>query len=84
MDNNPKRRKVKNFYAIRIGRENKIILPDWGQAKPLVDKFPGAEFRGFYAIENAGKYLNGEPVDEQLEIQARMKKPILHKIKSNS
>ncbi|KAK3088313.1 hypothetical protein FSP39_017379 [Pinctada imbricata] len=46
----------KNFYAITNGRCTGIYKA-WSQVKPLVDKYPGAAFKGFVSLDEAVEFM---------------------------
>jgi viroplasmin and RNaseH domain-containing protein len=66
-----KRKRTQKFYAIRHGVQDNVILRSWGETRALVDHFPSAQFKSFLTMQNAQKYLNGEPTDEQIEAAAK-------------
>lgn len=65
------KKKAQKFYAVRHGVQDNVILRSWGETRALVDHFTGAQFKSFLTIQNAQKYLNGEPTDEQIEAAAK-------------
>ncbi len=52
------------YYAVRKGRKTGIFT-DWGECSALVTGFKGAEYKSFTGIEEAQKYMNNSPVNEQ-------------------
>ena len=47
---------TKNYYAISKGKTCGIFK-QWSQAKPLVDKYSGAAYKGFVTLEKAIKFM---------------------------
>ena len=47
---------IKNYYAISKGKTCGIFK-QWSQAKPLVDKYSGAAYKGFVTLEKAIKFM---------------------------
>lgn len=59
----------KKFYAVRNGRKNGIFLT-WEDCKEQVEGFPGAEYKGFSSLSEAGAYLEGT---EKTEVKSTPK-----------
>ncbi len=50
------------IYAVRKGKTTGIFQT-WGDCKASVDGYPGAEYRGFYTMEEAKAYLGDGATD---------------------
>ena len=50
------------IYAVRKGKTTGIFQT-WGECKASVDGYPGAEYRGFYTMEEAKAYLGDGATD---------------------
>ncbi|GFR43359.1 hypothetical protein Agub_g4430 [Astrephomene gubernaculifera] len=48
------------YYAVRVGRRPGIY-EDWGQVKPLVEGYPGAQHKSFKSRDEAMRYLSNGP-----------------------
>ena len=44
------------YYAVKNGRESGIYR-SWSECKNQVHQFPGAEFKSFFSLGDAQKYL---------------------------
>lgn len=49
---------IKNFYAVRKGRENHVVVNSWAKCLKLVSRYSGAIFKGFKEKEDAIKFAN--------------------------
>lgn len=61
----------KKIYAVRKGKTTGIFQ-NWSDCKASVDGYPGAEFRGFFTMEEAREYLgeattNGQATETKEE-----------------
>ncbi len=52
------------YYAVRKGRKTGIFR-DWKECKASVSGYPGAEYKGFPALEQAEGYLEGSVQEEK-------------------
>lgn len=48
------------FYAVKKGRQTGVFSDPWEQVKTLVDKFPGAIYKGFSSYDEAQKWFHNE------------------------
>jgi hypothetical protein len=48
----------KNFYAVRTGKRNKVIVKTWDECSALVTGIPGARFKGFQTSGEAEAFNN--------------------------
>jgi len=46
----------KNFYAVRKGRKNNVIVKTWDECLSLVNGVSGAVYKGFQFIEEAERF----------------------------
>lgn len=53
----------KKVYAVKKGRKTGVFLT-WEECKALVDGYPGAQYKGFSAMEEAEAYLGIVPKQE--------------------
>ena len=51
----------KSFYAVKKGNKTGIFN-SWAECKDAIDGFPCAEYKGFYTLEEAEAYMNGENI----------------------
>lgn len=47
------------FYAVKVGRQVGIFNVPWEKVRPLVERYPGATYRGFASYAEASKYFYG-------------------------
>lgn len=68
----------KRFYAVAKGRQIGIFT-EWDQVKPLVDKYQGAIYKGFYWREEAERFLKtpsyGKPKKKRISKPKEFKYP---------
>ena len=38
---------IKNYYAVRKGRKNNVVVQSWDECSELVTGYPGAIYKGF-------------------------------------
>jgi viroplasmin and RNaseH domain-containing protein len=50
---------VLKWYAIRVGRKNKVIVTSWEECEPLVIGYPRAQYKSFNTHQKAKDYLRG-------------------------
>lgn len=50
---------VKKFYAVKKGKITGV-LKSWEACKASVDGYPGAQYKGFATLEEAGEYLGDD------------------------
>lgn len=50
---------MSKYYVVKEGRQRGIFQEPWDQVKPLVDKYPGAVYKGFTTYDEALRYYTG-------------------------
>lgn len=56
---------AKKVYAVKKGKVTGVFY-SWEECKASVDGYPGAEYKGFFSLEEAGRYL-GEKAEASLD-----------------
>ena len=57
----------KKIYAVKKGKKTGIFY-NWDECKASIDRYPGAEFKGFFTEEEANAYLSGIVQNRELHI----------------
>lgn len=53
----------KKIYAVKTGKTRGIFFT-WKECEESVKGYPGAEFKGFFSLEEARAYLGGDPLEK--------------------
>lgn len=71
------------FYAVKAGRQVGIFNDPWDKVKTLVERYPGAIYKGFTTYEEASKYFYGgiDVALEQLSLaETTVPRPVLPEV----
>lgn len=53
------------YYAVRVGRENGVVVRSWDECKKLVDGYPGAQFKSFWDEDLAIDFASATPTPKK-------------------
>jgi hypothetical protein len=61
------------YYAVRVGRENGVVVRSWDECKKLVDGYSGAQFKSFWDEDSAIDFASDTPTPKRTKKKAYRK-----------